>query len=180
MARELLTVGHSTHPIAVFLALLRGAGVELVADVRRFPGSRRHPQYGREALAAALADAGIGYEHLPELGGRRTPTPDSPHAAWTVPAFRAYADHLRTPEAAAGRARLAALAAERRTAAMCAEAPWWRCHRRILADAFLFDGWSVRHLMPDGRLVPHAPPPFAVRAPDGLPAYPAAEAGRLL
>ena len=172
---ELLTVGHSTHELDGFLALLRGAGVELVADVRRHPGSRRHPHFGADALAASLRGAGIGYEHLPGLGGRRSVAPDSPNDGWQVAAFRGYADHLRSTEFAAGRARLAELAREQRVAVMCAEAQPWRCHRRLIADVFAFDGWSVRHLMPSGRLDDHTPPPFAIRADDGLPLYPAAK-----
>src|SRR3712207_1446194 len=99
---ELRTVGHSTHALDAFLALLRGAGIEAIADVRRFPGSRRHPHFGAEPLAAALRDAGIAYVHVPELGGRRSGARDSPNAGWQVAAFRAYADHLRTEEFAAG------------------------------------------------------------------------------
>jgi len=170
----LLTVGHSTHPIEAFLALLAGAGVERIADVRRFPGSRRNPQFGSDALARSLSEAGIAYLHLPELGGRRSVLPGSPNDGWRVAAFRGYADHLRTAEFAAGRARLESAARERRTAAMCAEAQWWRCHRRLVADVFAFAGWDVRHLMPGGRLVDHEPPPFAIRGDDGLPVYPAA------
>src|SRR3954452_2357983 len=170
---ELLTVGHSTHPLDAFLALIEGAGVETIADVRRFPGSRRHPHFGAEALAGSLRDAGIGYEHLAELGGRRSVEPGSPNDGWEIPAFRAYADHLRSPEFAAGRSRLAELARERRVAVMCAEAQHWRCHRRLIADVFTFDGWHVRHLMSSSRIDDHAPPPFAIRAPDGLPLYPA-------
>ena len=170
---DLLTVGHSTHPLDAFLALIAGAGVEVIADVRRHPGSRRHPHFGSEALADALRAAGLGYEHLPELGGRRSVVPGSPNDGWEVAAFRGYADHLRTPEFAAGRARLAKLASARRTAVMCAEAQPWRCHRRLIADVFAFDGWRVRHLMPAGRLDDHVPPPFAIRADDGLPLYPA-------
>jgi uncharacterized protein (DUF488 family) len=169
---ELLTVGHSTHPLDAFLALLRGAGVQTIADVRRFPGSRRHPHFSADALDQALRGLGVEYVHLPELGGRRSVAPNSPNAGWQIAAFRAYADHLRTPEFAAGRDRLAALAAERRTAVMCAEAQPWRCHRRLIADVFIFAGWRVRHLMPSGRLDDHAPPPFAIRADDGLPLYP--------
>lgn len=175
MARaELITVGHSTHALDEFLGLLGGAGVELVADVRRFPGSRRHPQFGSEALASSLADAGLGYEHLPELGGRRPVNPDSPNDGWRVAAFRGYADHLRTPEFAAGRARLAALGAERRTAIMCAEALPWRCHRRLIADVFVVDGWRVLDLMPTGHVEEHLLPGFARAAEDGLPVYAAA------
>ncbi|MGI8506524.1 MAG: DUF488 domain-containing protein [Solirubrobacteraceae bacterium] len=168
---ELLTVGHSTHTIEEFLGLLDGAGVEQVADVRRFPGSRRHPQFGSDALAASLVAAGLHYEHLPELGGRRPVKPDSPNDGWRVAAFRGYADHLRTPEFAAGRSRLAALAAERRTAIMCAEGLPWRCHRRLIADVFVLAGWRVLDLMPAGNLDQHALPAFARAAEDGLPLY---------
>src|SRR3954468_6085864 len=171
---ELLTVGHSTHPLDAFLALVRGAGLEAIADVRRHPGSRRHPHFGAEPLAAALREAEIAYLHLPELGGRRSVAPDSPNDGWQVAAFRGYADHLRSVEFAAGRERLAELAREQRVAVMCAEAQPWRCHRRLIADVFALDGWSVRHLMPSGRLDDHTPPPFAIRAADGLPVYPAA------
>src|SRR4051812_3985778 len=170
---ELFTVGHSTHPLDAFLDLVRGGGLEAIADVRRHPGSRRHPHFGAEPLAAALHDAGLTYVHLPELGGRRSVTADSPNDGWQVAAFRGYADHLRSAEFAAGRARLAELAREQRVAVMCAEAQPWRCHRRLIADVFAFDGWSVRHLMPSGRLDEHTPPPFAIRAEDGLPLYPA-------
>ena len=176
---DLLTVGHSTHTLDEFLALLRGAGIEAVVDVRRFPGSRRHPWFGSEALAASLRDAGLEYEHLVELGGRRSVAPDSVNDGWEVAAFRGYADHLQSAEFARGRARLEELARERRTAIMCAEAQPWRCHRRLVADVFVFAGWDVRDLMPDGRLVPHEPPPFAVKAPNGLPVYPAGGQERL-
>jgi uncharacterized protein (DUF488 family) len=171
----LLTIGHSTHEPAAFLDLLRGAGVEGIADVRRFPGSRRHPQFSREALGASLAGAGIAYEHLPELGGRRSASREPAAVAntgWRVPAFRAYADHLRSPEFAAGRARLRELALARPTALMCAEAAWWRCHRRLIADVFVLDGWDVEHVMPDGRLIAHELPGFLVPGADGLPTYP--------
>jgi uncharacterized protein (DUF488 family) len=169
--RELLTVGHSTHAIDEFLGLLHSASVELVVDVRRFPGSRRHPQFASAVLVSSLAGAEIGYEHLPELGGRRSPTPDSPNDGWKVAAFRGYADYLRTPEFAVGRARLAALALMRRTAIMCAEALPWRCHRRLIADVFVLDDWQVFDLMPSGRLEQHQAPPFARPAADGLPVY---------
>ena len=176
---ELLTVGHSTHSLDTFIALLRHANVALVVDVRRFPGSRRHPHFAATALADSLAEAGIEYEHLPALGGRRSVAPGSRNDGWTVAAFRAYADHLRTPEFAAGRERLATLASERRTAIMCAEAQPWRCHRRLIADVFVYDGWRVLHVLSSGRLEEHVPPDFARRAADGLPEYPAAGGERL-
>jgi uncharacterized protein (DUF488 family) len=170
----ILTVGHSVHPIEDFLELLRQGGVEQVVDVRRFPGSRRHPQYGADALSGALAEHGIGYEHLGALGGRRPVAPGSCNDGWRVAGFRGYADHLRTVEFAGGLARLEDLAARSRVAVMCAEAQWWRCHRRVLADVLVLRGWEVRHLMPGGRLVEHRPPDFMVTGEDGLPCYPAA------
>jgi uncharacterized protein (DUF488 family) len=153
---EILTVGHSTHPIERFVDLLRGAGVERVADVRRFPGSRRNPQFGAEALSASLSEAAIAYEPLGEqLGGRRrsrAPKPDSP---WRNASFAAYAEYMGTDEFAAGLERLERLARERRTAIMCAEALWFRCHRRLIADALAARGWAVWHLGSDGRLSAH-------------------------
>ena len=153
----MLTIGHSTHPIERFLALLEGADAEAVADVRRFPGSRRHPQFGAEALRGSLAAAGIGYEPFgEELGGRRRsqrrPGPPSP---WRNPSFAAYAEHTETEEFARGLARLEALGRERCVAVMCAEAPWWRCHRRLIADALLARGWEVLHVASDGDREPH-------------------------
>jgi uncharacterized protein (DUF488 family) len=156
MSTEILTVGHSTHPIEVFVDLLRGADVEVIADVRRFPGSRRNPQFGAEALAASLAEAQIAYESFgDELGGRRrssAPRPDSP---WRNASFAAYAEYTETDEYAAGLERLEDLARSRRTAIMCAEALWFRCHRRLIADSLTTRGWSVWHLGSDGRLAAH-------------------------
>jgi uncharacterized protein (DUF488 family) len=173
-AGEILTVGHSTHPLEDFVALLRGADVELVADVRRYPGSRRNPQFGAEALSGSLADAGIDYKWLGEaLGGRRSTSASTSvdNSAWRNAAFRAYADHMWAPEFAAGLQRLERLARERRTAVMCAEAHPSRCHRRLIADALLARGWTPIHLLPDGRLEAHAPSPHAVIA-DGRVSYP--------
>jgi uncharacterized protein (DUF488 family) len=158
-AREIVTVGHSTHSIERFLALLRGAGVVAIADVRRYPGSRRHPQFGAEALAASLRDAEIAYESFGvELGGRRRSTADRSdrNAAWRSESFRAYADHMGDEEFGAGMARLERLAAEARTAVMCAEADWRRCHRQLIADALCARGWRVVHLIADGRRETHA------------------------
>jgi uncharacterized protein (DUF488 family) len=158
----ILTVGHSTLPVEEFLELLREGGVRQVADVRRFPGSRRHPQYGADALSGALAEHGIAYEHFGALGGRRPVTAGSCNDGWRVAGFRGYADHLRTAEFADGLARLEDLAARSRVAVMCAEAQWWRCHRRLLADVLGLRGWEVGHLMTGGRLVDHRPPDFMV------------------
>ena len=160
MARaELLTVGHGTRPADELAGLLVDAGVAVLVDVRSYPGSRRHPQFGREQLERSLPDAGIDYRWDRRLGGRRQARPDSPHVALRVPAFRAYADHMGTADFAAALDELLALAAGRRTTVMCAESLWWRCHRRLLADAaVLTRGAEVRHLFHDGRTTPHVVP----------------------
>jgi uncharacterized protein (DUF488 family) len=144
--QTLWTVGHSTLPVEGLVEILRSAGVTQIADVRRFPGSRRHPQFGREALQAGLAQSEIGYLWFPELGGRRTGRGDSPHTALRNASFRAYADHMETDEFREALERLRQLAAERRTAVMCAEAPWFRCHRMLLSDAVTALGGRVLHL----------------------------------
>lgn len=167
-----LTVGHSTHTLPAFLALLGSAGVELLADVRRFPGSRRLPHFGRESLRDALIDVGVGYDHLGELGGRRRPAADSPNGGWENASFRGYADHLGSEEFARGLRRLEERAVHRRVAVMCAEAPWWRCHRRLLSDVLLVRGWEVVHLGPDGRRTPHTLTPWARLGPEGRLTYP--------
>jgi uncharacterized protein (DUF488 family) len=160
--KQVLTVGHSTHPLAELVALLARHDAKALADVRRHPGSRRLPHVNREVLARELPAAGIAYEHLPELGGRRRPRCDSLNRGWNVEAFRGYADHMDSEEFAAGLERLEDLAAGRRTAVMCAEGLWWRCHRRLVADALVARGWRVLHIAPDGRLADHELPDFAV------------------
>jgi uncharacterized protein (DUF488 family) len=141
-----------------------------VADVRRFPGSRRLPQFNLEALAATLPAAGLAYRHLPALGGRRSRHPGSPNGGWENPSFQGYADHMATDEFARGLAELEGLARAAPTAMMCAEAPWWRCHRRLVADALLVRGWEVVHLgLRDP--VPHVLTPFAVLDGEAL-SYP--------
>jgi len=177
MVREILTVGHSTHPIERFLTLLGGAGVESIADVRRFPGSRRHPQFGADALEESLREEGIAYESFrEELGGRRSkkdvaaaggdPPPDN--SAWRNDSFRNYADYLSTAAFGAGLERLEETARKRRSAVMCAEAHPSRCHRRLIADVLLARGWRVLHLLPDGRLQEHSFTPEAVVEGDAV------------
>jgi uncharacterized protein (DUF488 family) len=169
------TVGHSTRSPDELLALLGDAGVTLVADVRAFPSSRRHPQFNRGALAAWLATAGIGYRHLPGLGGRRAPVPGSPNGGWTETAFQGYADHMASDEFRRALADLETLARECPTSIMCAEAVWWRCHRRLIADALVVRGWRVQHLgIGDGRGM-HELTPFALVDPDGTLTYPPAQ-----
>ncbi|HXE99312.1 MAG TPA: DUF488 domain-containing protein [Solirubrobacterales bacterium] len=170
---EVLTIGHSTHDAERFQALLRTHRIELLADVRRHPGSRRHPQFGADSLSAALRQAGIGYRPLGEqLGGRRRPLRDSRNTGWRVAAFRAYADHMRSPEFAAGLEVLEEQAQKHRVAIMCAEGDWRRCHRRLIADALLAGGWRVRHIRPDGGLEDHELTPFAI-VQEGRVGYPA-------
>jgi uncharacterized protein (DUF488 family) len=155
------TVGHSTHELDALAALLRRHGVTAVADVRRHPGSRRHPQFASHTLAASLPARGIAYAHLPQLGGRRRPEPGSANDGWEHESFRGYADHLASDEFAKGLAKLEALARERPTAVMCAEGLWWRCHRRLVADVLTVRGWTVCHIAPGGALTEHALPDFA-------------------
>jgi uncharacterized protein (DUF488 family) len=144
--------------------------VRTVADVRRFPGPRRHPHFNAEALAAWLPEEGIAYHHLPELGGRRSRVPGSPNGGWENAAFQAYADHMATQEFARGLDRLEALPGP--VAVMCSEGLWWRCHRRLVADALLVRGRRVEHVLPDGGLAAHALTPFAV-VEEGRITYPA-------
>ena len=143
---RLWTIGHSTRSLDEFLALLRANDIAHVVDVRRYPGSRKYPHFNSQELEAALAAAGSGYTHIPELGGRRTPRPDSPHTEWRNAAFRGYADYMDTPDFAAAAARLADLADRERVAIMCSEAVWWRCHRSMIADWLTARGWRVMHI----------------------------------
>jgi uncharacterized protein (DUF488 family) len=158
--RVVHTIGHSTRAIEAFCALLEVHAIDRVVDVRRWPASRRHPQFGREPLTRSLTSHRIEYVWREELGGFRSPRPDSPNTGWRTPAFRAYADFMLTPEFEAAIASLEAVAAARRIALMCAEAVPWRCHRQLLADAFTVRDWRVRHIMDDGCHV-HSLTPFA-------------------
>ncbi|HEX3243211.1 MAG TPA: DUF488 domain-containing protein [Solirubrobacterales bacterium] len=168
-----LTVGHSNLEPARFIDLLRDQGVELLVDVRRFPGSRHVPWTKSEQLATLLADAGVGYLHLESLGGRRRPVADSPNDGWRVRQFQGYADHMSSDEFSAGLEKLEGEARSRRVAIMCAEAQWWRCHRRLIADRLIVGGWRVLHLDGGGRLHEHELTEFA-RVEDGSLTYPKA------
>ena len=147
MTLTVWTVGHSTRSLPEFLAVLAPYGIEVIADVRRFPGSRRQPQYDEPALEAALRAAGIEYLSIPALGGRRRPASNTPNSAWRHTAFQAYADHLASEEFASGLFELLMLAWGLRTAVMCAEVLWWRCHRRMISDVLVFLGARVIHIM---------------------------------
>jgi uncharacterized protein (DUF488 family) len=174
----LYTVGHSSHALDAFVALLRGHGVTQVADVRRWPRSPRFPHFDDDALAVELAPSGIAYPHLPELGGHRDPVPGSVNDGWDVAAFNGYADHLASAELARGLARLDALRRARVTAVMCAEGDWRRCHRQLLADVLVArEGAEVMHIAVDGTLERHALTTFAARGADGALTYPAQQLG---
>jgi uncharacterized protein (DUF488 family) len=159
---EMLTVGHSTRAPGELEALLRAHGAELVLDVRAHPGSRRMPHFAREALERSLAAAGIGYVHVPELGGRRPAAADSPNAGWRNDSFRGYADHMATPEFERGLGCALAAGKERRACLMCAEAQWWRCHRRLVSDALTIRGCRVLHVIDVSEPAEHELTGFAV------------------
>ena len=165
----LLTVGHGTLDAAALAALLTSAGVQQVVDVRTAPGSRRFPHFSRDAMSAWLGEAGLGYRWEPELGGWRRPGADSPNRSLRHTGFRGYADHMLTGPFWAALDRLLEDAAAAPTAALCAESLWWRCHRRLLADAaVLVRGVEVAHLLHDGRVEPHRVTEGVRRAGSGL------------
>lgn len=154
-ADTIWTLGHSTRTIDEFLALLGHYRIEAIADVRRFPGSRRLPQFGQQALASSLADAGIDYLLIRELGGRRRPSADSVNTAWRNTSFRGYADHTASEEFATGLERLQQLATARRTSMMCAEILWWRCHRSLISDVLMVSGTRVLHIQDENHIEEH-------------------------
>lgn len=163
------TLGHGTLDVESLVAVARGAGVSTIVDVRRFPGSRRHPQYSGDAMAEWLPEHGIEYRWLRALGGRRRGVEGSPNVALRNPQLRAYADHMATEEFARGVADLTAMAGDGSVAVLCAESVWWRCHRRLLADHLvLVEEMRVEHVFHDGRIVEHPVTPKARREGDHL------------
>jgi uncharacterized protein (DUF488 family) len=173
MAQEIWTIGHSTREIDAFVGLLEEWSIAMVADVRRFPGSKRHPQFNRDALERKLHRAQIGYHHFGSLGGRRHErTPGSPNTGWRVEAFNAYSEHMTTTEFREGLAGLVSVAHATRTAVMCSEALPWRCHRRIIADALIVGGWTVWNIMGPEKRERHTLAEFARVSETGL-TYPA-------
>ena len=152
---ELWTIGHSTLPIERFIEVLRSFEIKVLADVRSFPGSRRYPQFNRERLSVSLVDAGIEYEHYPELGGRRRARSDSVNMTWRNESFRGYADYMETEAFRQGITRLLNIARARPTAVMCAEAVWWRCHRSLISDYLKANGVEVSHIMAEGKSQTH-------------------------
>jgi uncharacterized protein (DUF488 family) len=164
------TVGHSTRRIEEFLEILQSAAITVIADVRRFPGSRRYPHYNQQALTSSLQGAAIQYVWLPELGGRRRPQPDSPHKAWRNASFRGYADHMDTDAFEQGIDRVTALAEDGRVALMCSEALWWQCHRSLISDYLKIRGYCVIHLLAPSKHEEH-PYTSAAQIVDGHLSY---------
>lgn len=172
----IFTVGHSTRTVAELVGLLDAVEVTLLVDVRSIPRSRATPQFNGDTLPVALAAEGIAYRHLPALGGRRHTRkggPPSHNPYWRVAAFRSYADHAETAEYRAGLDDLEALARAEPCAIMCAEAVWWRCHRRIIADYLLSRGWDVEHIMGPDQIVEATRTPGSRLMWDGTIRYPA-------
>lgn len=149
------TIGHSTLAIEEFIRRLEAFEIKLLADVRSFPGSRRYPQFNKENLRSSLAAAEIEYVHLPELGGRRRARPDSINMAWRNESFRGYADYMETEGFQTGISKLLKLATQQRTAIMCAEALWWRCHRSLISDYLKVKGNEIIHIIGDGKSETH-------------------------
>jgi uncharacterized protein (DUF488 family) len=170
------TIGHSNRSLGEFVELLKGAQIELVADIRTVPKSRTNPQFNKDALPDALAPVGIAYEHMPALGGLRAKMRSSPqdiNGFWTNESFHNYADYALSAQFHAGLERLLDAGRKRRSAIMCSEAVWWRCHRRIVADYLIACGESVFHVMGQGRLEAAQLTSGALIQPGGHVVYPA-------
>ena len=171
---KLFTIGHSTHSPERFLALLAQHGIDMLVDIRHFPGSRKFPQFNQDELASALQKVGIEYHWLEALGGRRGKRQDGPsttNLGLHNTGFRNYADYMLTPEFQEGVQKLLEIARRRHTALMCAEGLFWRCHRRLVSDFLAANGVTMQHIMPNGELRPHTLTPAAVIV-DGKVTYP--------
>ncbi len=166
----LFTVGHSTRSAEEFIAILKAHQISHLIDVRSFPGSRRYPHFNKENLGDLLNRVNIEYLHMPQLGGRRRALPNSRNTAWKNSGFRGYADYMETDEFATGVEELLSIAKGKRTAVMCAEAVWWRCHRSLIADYLKAKGLSVVHLIGEKKAESH-PYTTAARIVDGSLSY---------
>lgn len=152
---QIFTVGHSTRTVDDFISILQSFHIELLADIRRFPGSKRYPHFNKDLLEASLEKVNIRYIHFVELGGRRKPQADSTKTAWRSPAFKGYADYMETAEFRKAITELEKLAHEKRTCYMCSEAVWWRCHRALVSDFLKVKGWKVMHIMDVSKAIEH-------------------------
>jgi uncharacterized protein (DUF488 family) len=168
--KTIWTIGHSTRPLQEFIQMLESFSIIQLVDVRHFPGSRKYPHFNKDELRVSLADAGIAYEHIEPLGGRRKPNPDSQNTSWRHAAFRGYADYMETQAFKDGIDRLEELAKNKTTAYMCSEAVWWRCHRSLVSDYLKVKGWLVYHIMALEKVTEH---PFTspAKVVDGKLAY---------
>ncbi|HUH50778.1 MAG TPA: DUF488 domain-containing protein [Flavobacterium sp.] len=164
------TIGHSTHSLEEFIAMLGSFGIKMLVDVRSLPGSRKFPQFNKEELELSMAQAGIGYTHLIELGGRRKVNKDSKNTSWHNTSFRAYADYMQTESFKSGIATLEQIALDKTTAYMCSEAVWWRCHRSMISDYLKAKGWTVEHIMAERKQQEH-PYTSPARIVDGEVVY---------
>jgi len=153
--REIWTIGHSTHSLDEFVSMLKSFNVEMIVDIRNYPGSKHYPHFNKEALAVSLPAAGIAYAHLKDLGGRRKTTANSPNTGWRLAAFRGYADYMETDTFQAAIKELEYLGGKKRVAYMCAEAVWWSCHRSLVSDYLKFHHWTVFHIMGIGKAQEH-------------------------
>jgi len=145
--KSIWTIGHSTKSIDEFIAMLQSFNIQLVVDIRRFPGSKRYPHFNKDSLKISLAANNIEYTHIEALGGRRKPVADSHNTGWRLAAFRGYADYMETDDFSRAVEELEVLASQRKVAYMCSEAVWWSCHRSLVSDYFKFNGWLVMHIM---------------------------------
>ena len=150
------TIGHSTRPIEHFIEMLESFSIQLLVDIRSFPGSKKFPQFNKENLEITLPKDGIDYTHFKSLGGRRAVKKDSKNTAWKNAAFRGYADYMETDDFKNGIEQLEKLASEKRAAYMCSEAVWWRCHRSMVSDYLKLKGWTVCHIMETGKATEHS------------------------
>lgn len=167
---SVFTIGHSTRSLDEFIEILKSFRIEILVDVRSFPGSRRYPHFNREALKGSLGAVNLDYVHLPELGGRRKPLPDSLNMTWRNESFRGYADYMETDEFRSGIDRLLTMADDRRTVIMCSEAVWWRCHRSMISDYLKAKGVEVIHILAAGKSEAH-PYTSAARIVNGELSY---------
>ena len=153
--KKIWTIGHSTRPLEEFVSMLHSFNIEMVADIRSFPGSRKFPWYNKEALTISLPQNHIAYMHIKDLGGRRKANPDSKNTAWRHVAFRSYADYMETQDFKNGIRELENIAFIKRTAYMCSEAVWWRCHRSMVSDYLKLHNWKVMHIMSVDKATEH-------------------------
>lgn len=153
--KTIYTIGHSTHNLAEFLDMLHSFDIKILADIRSLPGSRKFPQFDKENLIISLAETGIQYIHMTDLGGRRKVKKDSKNNRWNNDSFKGYADYMETKEFEMGIIKLENIASEQSTSYMCSEAVWWRCHRSMVSDYLKAKGWTVLHIMAKGKVQEH-------------------------